>query len=57
MNVASVVLLQFQEQRSIVLVREASNLHQNTVWIISGLLTIVQNFARILALGFTVAVH
>ena len=57
MNVESVFLLQFHEYRSIVLFRKASNPHQNTVWIISGLLTIVRIFACILALGFTVAVH
>ena len=55
-SVASVVLL-FQEYRSIVLVRQASNPHQNIVRIISGLLTIVRIFARILTLGFAVVVH
>ena len=55
-NVASVVLL-FQEYRSIVLIRQVSNPHQNIKWIISGLLTIVRIFARILALGFPVTVH
>ena len=55
-NVASVVLL-FQEYRSIVLVQQASNPHQNTVWITSGLLTIARIFARILAVGFSIALH
>ena len=57
MNVASVVLLLYQECRSIVLFRQASNPHQNIIWIISGLVTLVRMFARILAPGFTVAVH
>ena len=56
-NVASVVLLLFQEYRSSVLVRQASNPHQNAIWIISGLLTIARIFARILAAGFSTAVH
>ena len=57
-KVASVVLLLFQEYRSsIVLVRQALNPHQSTIWITSGLLTTVRIFARIIALGFTVAVH
>ena len=56
-NVASVVLLLYQECRSIVLFRQASNPHQNIIWIISGLLTLVRFFARVLAIGFTVAVH
>ena len=56
-NVASVVLLLYQECRSIVLFRQASNPHQNIIWIISGLLTLVRFFARFLAIGFTVAVH
>ena len=55
--VASVVLLLYQECRSIVPFRQASNPHQNIVWIISGLPTIVQILARILAPNFTVAVH
>ena len=46
MNVASVVLL-FQEYRSTVLVRQASNLYRNTVWIISGLLTFVRISSRL----------
>ena len=50
-NVASVVVLLYQEYRSIVLVRQASNPHQNTVWTMSGLRAIVRTFARILALG------
>ena len=57
MHVASVVLLLYQECRSIVLIRQASDPHQSIVWIISGLMTIVRIPARILALGFTVAVH
>ena len=56
-NVASVVFLLYQECRSIVLFRQASNPHQNIIWIISGLVTLVRMFARILAPGFTVAVH
>ena len=56
-NVASVVLLLYQESRSIVLFRQASNPHQNILWIISGLLTTARISARILALGFSVAVH
>ena len=51
-NGASVVLLLYQEFRSIVLCRQASNPHQSTVWIISGLRTMVRIFARILAPGF-----
>ena len=43
-SVAPVVLLLFQEKRSIVLVQQASNPHQNTIWIISGLLTIARFF-------------
>ena len=31
--------------------------HQNIIWITSGLLTIARIFARILAVGFTTAVH
>ena len=46
-----------QECGRIVLFRQASNPHQNIVWIISGLLTIVRIFARILAPRFPVAVH
>ena len=56
-NVASVVLLLFQEYRSTVLVRQSSTPHQNTIWIISGLLPIARFFARILAQSFSVAVH
>ena len=55
--VYSVVLLLYRECRSIVLLRLASSPHRNTVWIISGLLTIARISVRILALGFTVAVH
>ena len=55
-NVASVVLLLYHEKRSIVLFRKALNPHQNTVWIISGLLTIVQISARIFAPTLPVAV-
>ena len=39
-RVAPVILLLFQEYRSVVLVQQASNPHQNTMWITSGLLTI-----------------
>ena len=52
-SVASVVLLVYQECRSIVPFREASNPHKNIVWIISCLLKNVRIFARILAPGFT----
>ena len=43
-SVAYVVLLSFQEYRSIVFVRQASNPHQNTIWIISGLPTVARIF-------------
>ena len=43
-NVASVVLPLYQKKRSILLVRQASNPHQNAVWINSGLLTNVRFF-------------
>ena len=46
----------YQEKRSIVLFRQASNPHQNIVWINSGLLTILQIVARILATSFPVGV-
>ena len=53
----SLVLLLLQEYSSIVLVQQASNPHLNTIWIISGLLTIARIFARILAVGFSTAAH
>ena len=56
-GVASVVLPLFQEYRSTVRVQQASNPHQNTIWITSGLPAIARIFARILAVGFTPAVH
>ena len=56
-NVASVVLLLKENYGSIVLVRQASNPHQNTIWEISGLLTNARIFARLLSLGFSTAVQ
>ena len=51
-DVAFVVILVYQECS-----RQASNQHQNIIWIISGLLTFVPISAPILAPGFTAAVH
>ena len=47
-SVAFAVLLLFQEYRSIVLVGQASNTRQNTIWITSGLLTVARIFSRTL---------
>ena len=47
----------FQEFRSVVLFRQASNPHRGTVGITSGLPTIIRIFARILSPGFDAAVH
>ena len=55
-NVASLVLLLYQEFWSIVLVRQASVPHQSIIWITSGHQTMVRIFAHSLAPGFSVAV-
>ena len=47
----------YQEYRSIVLFRQASNPLQNIVWTISGLRTFVRIFGRILSPSLHVAVH
>ena len=50
-------IVYYRQKCCISLFRQASNPHQSTVWIVSGLRTSVRIFARILAPSFTAAVH
>ena len=56
-KIGSSVLSVVEEHRRSVQLLPKSNLLRSTIWIVSGLLAVFQNFARDLARGFTVARH